>query len=435
MILDESCLRVCLDPGSLLLVAVSGGADSMCLLYALHEVSARLRIRLEVAHVNHGIRGDAADADAAFVESHAGELGLPFHLAVLPDAPKPTGVTLEEYLRELRHERLAAIAAERDAAAIALGHTADDLVETFLMHLLRGAGPHGLSFSPIQAAGDCALVRPLWQTSRSTVLDFLASRELRYQTDETNASLKHTRNRIRHVLLPLLESEFNPSVREAIVRASRQIGQVQDYAEASADAVLQRVRHGSVLDRTRLRDQHPCLQREVLRSWLNETAGLRIPEPTLEQVIRAVTSTETRYFDLPSDHRLIVSGNLVGLDGLDALDAEMPLAVLEEALALTSDRPTVTLQLVDGRTLHVAVTNPDALGDRELLVRNRRPGDHISPSVRLKEILIVDKVPLAERDLLIIVAEGNGQVHAVAGQKRINGRIKSEVRVSFSITT
>ncbi len=190
---------------STIVVATSGGADSTALLEILFQIRPD-PARTIAAHYNHALRGEESDADQAFVESHAARLGLPciVRRASTIDVPSRS----ENTLRKLRHLFLKDVAVNHNARWIAIAHQADDQVETFLHHLLRGSGPSGLSgipaFRNIDSLIDIA--RPLLRVHRSEIMAYLVERNQTYRIDSSNKSLDYTRNRIRNELLPQLRT-------------------------------------------------------------------------------------------------------------------------------------------------------------------------------------------------------------------------------------
>ena len=203
--------------GPVWVVAVSGGGDSVGLLRALHEAAPGLGLRLFVAHLNHGVRGDAARADAAFVEALAGSLGLPCDLGRWA----PTrGSHFEADARRARLAWLLDVARTRGANAVAVGHTRDDQAETVLHRAIRGTGLRGLAGIPARRAlaGGISLVRPLLDVSRAEVRGYLDGLGQPYRDDASNDDLSRTRARIRHDLLPKLAAEYNPRAADALVR-------------------------------------------------------------------------------------------------------------------------------------------------------------------------------------------------------------------------
>lgn len=204
-----------LAPGERVAIAVSGGADSVALLRVLLQMRDELGIVLSVAHFHHGIRGAEADADRQFVSELAAHFGLELHLGS-GDArafAREHGVSLETAARELRHRWFATLLANGKADKIATAHTLDDQAETVLMRIIRGTGSRGLSgISPLHT--EKKLVRPFLQSSRPEIEQYLSQLNQPWRNDSTNRDLIHTRNRVRHELLPLLEQHFNPTIRQ-----------------------------------------------------------------------------------------------------------------------------------------------------------------------------------------------------------------------------
>jgi tRNA(Ile)-lysidine synthase len=204
-------------PGERVSVAVSGGADSVALLRVLLELRQELGIVLSVAHFNHKIRGAEANADEQFVQELARQFQLEFHSASA-DAPahaREQRLSLETAARELRHRWFAALTGEGKADKIATAHTQNDQAETVLMRILRGAGPGGLAgISPWQRQK--SLVRPLLSVTRAEVEAYLGALRQPWREDLSNQDLDHFRNRIRHELLPLLQRDYNPRIRQVL---------------------------------------------------------------------------------------------------------------------------------------------------------------------------------------------------------------------------
>ncbi len=203
-----------LQPGERVVVAVSGGADSLALLHALSELQREYKLSFVVAHVDHGLRPEGP-REMKFVRLAAKRLGLTFEGKKIDAAAgkRDRGLNLQESAREARYEFLTKLAAKRRAAKIALGHTADDQAESVVMRILRGAGTRGLAGIP--PVRDGLLIRPLIRTWRSDIESFLAEREIPYVSDASNLSRKYLRNRIRLELIPILK-EYNPRIRECL---------------------------------------------------------------------------------------------------------------------------------------------------------------------------------------------------------------------------
>ena len=213
------------------LVAVSGGADSVALLRGLLEIREAGEGRLIVAHFNHRLRGVESDGDQTFVVELAERLGLTV-VAGWREAGAEGGSdgATEESLRDARYAFLTQESGVYGARYVATAHTADDQVETVLLNVLRGTGLAGLAGIPRirPLAESTTLIRPLLGVSRAAVLEYLAALEQPFREDASNRSLDYTRNRIRHELLPLLARDYNPHVREALRRLSQLAGEADD---------------------------------------------------------------------------------------------------------------------------------------------------------------------------------------------------------------
>jgi tRNA(Ile)-lysidine synthase len=237
-------LAACDPPATDVVVAVSGGPDSVALLRAIVEAVPG---QVVVAHVNHGWRGTASDGDEAFVRDLAERLrannprvSFQLHRA----ARRRTQGNREANARRQRYGWLAKVAAECGIRWVATGHTTNDQAETVLFRLLRGTGLDGLrGIAPIrQIAGDVRVVRPLLTVTRQGVLDYLAQIDQDYRIDASNADRRFTRNRIRHDLLPLLALEFNPRVREVLSALASQAAEAHEVLGDAAVALLERAR-------------------------------------------------------------------------------------------------------------------------------------------------------------------------------------------------
>jgi tRNA(Ile)-lysidine synthase len=214
-----------------LLVAVSGGPDSMSLLHALHRLAPEGGLSLHAAHLDHGLRGEESTADAEWVRGECGQLDVP---AIIEQcdvraaaAERSTGI--EETARQLRYEFFIRAAQSAQCPRVAVAHTADDQTETILHRVLRGTGLEGLRGMPGSRplAEGVTLIRPLLEVRRAAVEDYLRTIGAEFRVDRTNVELDQTRNRIRNRLLPLLREEFNPQVDAALRRLGSQAAEVQ----------------------------------------------------------------------------------------------------------------------------------------------------------------------------------------------------------------
>jgi tRNA(Ile)-lysidine synthase len=232
--------RRLLSPGQGLLVAVSGGVDSMVLLQVLHSLARKNRWKIVVAHFNHRLRGRASDADEKLVRQTAANLRMKFISggAEVMEIAAQLKISLEMAARKLRHEFLARTARELHASTIALAHHADDQVELFFLRLLRGAGGEGLAGmkwrSPSPADRAISLIRPLLDFSKADLLAFARENKIRFRDDATNFAADFLRNRIRNELLPMLRKKYQPGLDKAVLRLMNIVGAEAEFTGAAA---------------------------------------------------------------------------------------------------------------------------------------------------------------------------------------------------------
>ena len=362
-----------LAPGQPLFVGVSGGPDSVALLDAL----VQLGYRPHVAHLNHQLRGAASDADAEFVRQLAGTYGLPVMIESQSVAPD------EDACRQARLAFFERVGAQTGIAKILLAHNADDQVETFLLRLLRGAGPTGLSgMQADRQIGQVRLIRPLLEVSRGEVLEYLQTRGLTYREDSSNANRRFLRNRIRHELLPLLEREYNPGIR-AVLRRTAEILR----AEAGDDPV--------------------AAQRRAIRAWLGEV--------NFEQVeaIRGLAM---------GDEVSLPGGVIVyrDYDGLQKGSAPVPV-VGQWPVNLAGE--TLIAELGVRFIVGEAGERFDAVAlGSGLFVRTWQDGDRFQPlgmtgEKKLQDFFVDEKVPRRQRIRVPLLCAADGRIAWVVGYR------------------
>jgi tRNA(Ile)-lysidine synthase len=239
-------LAAALEPleltGSRVVVGVSGGADSVALLRGLHALASTAKLELHAAHLNHGLRPGRAEEDADWTRELCRRIDVPI-VVEQADVPARAGaehLNIEEAARIVRYEFLSRTARTFGATHVAVAHHADDRVETVLHHILRGtglAGLRGMRTSRPLAAGT-TLVRPLLGVRRAAIETWLSEIGQDYRTDATNADEQRTRNRIRHTVLPTLEQEYGPQVRDSLLRLAEQADELQSTIETAANQLL-----------------------------------------------------------------------------------------------------------------------------------------------------------------------------------------------------
>ena len=431
--------------GKKLLVAVSGGPDSLALLHSLYRLRGEHGLTLCGAHLNHKLRGVESDADAEFVGDTFERLGVPFTVDGVDVAAyrRRHRLSLEDAARRVRYSFLADAAAKYGADAIALGHTADDQAETVLMHILRGSGLDGLR--GMQALDRrtiggrrVALFRPLLDLSRAETEAYCRALDLTPCIDPSNSSPEFLRNRIRMELVPLIE-QMNPSARDALVRLARNATQDSEYIREHADSVwhdvAQMVESGVVrLDAVALGGEHAAIRRRVLRRAIEAADG----EVTQRHILDMMA-----LLGRAPGKRLHLSGGLGFVTGygeayVGKVDAVEDALMTLPALGGESFVPVPGEVRVGG--WHITITNIDSQDAQDelgqinpvhpskfnfseildmdcvgegLRVRGRLPGDRFQPlgmegSKSLREFMIDARIPRRWRDGLPLVVSDRG---------------------------
>ncbi len=428
-----------------ILVAVSGGADSMALLHGLHELACRGPWRLTVAHLDHGIRGKSASEDADFVKAAASRLGIPCVSAKVrvPALAKRQGISLEMAARKVRYQFLARTARAVKADVIATAHTADDQVETVLLKLIRGAGRSGLSgIDAFTSLEGVTVMRPLLSVPRAEIESFLKRRKIPWREDASNRDTTFLRNRVRHELIPLLERDYNPGIRDALGRTREVLAAEDDWMEAWASRILTDCAQGGGLDCRILRDQPLAARRRVIRLWLMQqgapascleydVVGRVDPLLGRERGSESVTLAEgwmmQRAYTVlrlaPAPHK---SSKSRAKSPAGPVRLKVPGQTLIPSLGL---RFTVKLDtglvkdrgLRPGRLPARASLSAEAWGGQPILVRLAAAGDRIAPygmegSRKIQDILVDAKVPRATRSRIPLL-ECDGQVVWIPGYR------------------
>ena len=221
-----------IQKGDHILAGVSGGADSVCLLVLLHSLMDELSFKLSVLHVNHGIRQEASE-DADYVKTLCDNYKVPFYLEEIdvPGMTRELSIGEEEAGRLARYDLFYKKMDEIGAGKLAVAHNMNDQAETFIMNLARGSGLRGLS--GIRAVRD-KIIRPLLMTSREDIEAYLQDQNILFKTDATNLEDGHTRNRIRHHILPYMTRDINSETLSHISRAAAELSYAQEYIESQA---------------------------------------------------------------------------------------------------------------------------------------------------------------------------------------------------------
>ena len=460
-----------LDPDAHVVVGVSGGPDSLCLLHVLKRLRRAYRARLVVAHLNHGTRGRASDADAEFVEEIAAGWKLPVIVERrdVPRLAEKHGLAFEEAARRVRYAFLAQVADRVGAERIAVGHNADDQAETVLMHFLRGSGLAGLRGmlpraslteyqllepffrSPVPAEQLPTLIRPLLEVPRGAVEGYCAKHGLTPRFDRSNLDTTYFRNRLRHELLPELET-YNPNIREilrhtaAVVAADYDV--LAEQRDKAWDSILREERENAiVLDQAGWRALPIALQRSTLRQ-----ATYRLRQSLRDVTFVQVENAREIALEGETGQQATLPMGLavtVGYETITVGDADRPPPPPDQPLLWTEEPLPVPVpgnaplpdtdwvleaQLLDrwNRARIVAPDHPwTAYIDADTLtepvwLRSRRPGDRFRPygmgghSMKVSELMINLKIPAMWRACVPLLVIGN-EIAWICGYRMAEG--------------
>jgi len=405
-----------LEQGERVLVAVSGGVDSVVLLDILCRLAAEYTLDLTIAHLDHGLRGEEAREDARFVAHLARKekLALIEKKLDVAEFSKEKRIGIEEGARLLRRDFLHAAADEVGAAKIALGHTQNDRGETMLFNLIRGAGPTGLvGIRPV----NLSVIRPLIEVSREEILSYARSCDLPWREDRTNQDLSFSRNRIRHRILPLLR-EMNPRVLAALQRtadllATEELALDDLLAPLWVKVLIVQAEDRIVIQRGRLSQLYKGVQALLLRRGIARLRGdlQGIEKVHIDALLGLVASHRAHgKLDLPGFVARFQGDELTLEEGEmeNPLSFEVPIALgrteisslgISLDLSIENRIGSGESQIAEDREVEVA----DA--DRvqfPLHVRGRRPGDRFAPlglggEKKLKDFYIDERVPFYDR--------------------------------------
>ena len=445
---DYICVRRLIAPGSRALVAVSGGPDSMALMTILSELSAEMRLDLAIAHYDHGIRAEAA-REKELVQRYAERHAVPLFLGSgsVPPEARRAKKGIEETARLVRYRFLEETARAWNAGSVALGHTLDDQVETILHHIIRGSGWRGLR-GMLPRRG--IFVRPLLACSREDLRALLRSRRVKYAIDRSNRGSVYLRNRLRNRLLPLLERNYNPSIREALLRLSENLAEgwetlekpIERLIPPSADPTEVTIALKKI---ARLTDfQLYLLVDLLLRERLQVSQDIeRAHFDAAKRLIRSGRSGKRLH--LPHGIAVCIEhSNLVVKRGAGEREIGGEVIIPGAGrFTLPWWNLSASVELVRARDIEPRSTATEAYFTGiafPIRVRARKLGDRMAPfgmrgTKKLSDLLIDRKIPLSRRETIPVFEDAGGVFWlpgvAVAERTRIISGTRSVLRIAL----
>jgi tRNA(Ile)-lysidine synthase len=412
-----------LAEGERIVVAVSGGVDSMVLLEVLHRLAAGHQWQLTVAHFNHQLRGQQSDADERLVRKTAARLKIPAVIgrASVRTEAKRRGWSIEMAARQLRHQFLARTAKKAKSRTIALAHHQDDQVELFFLRLLRGAGGEGLagmksrSVSPVE--GSIFVTRPLLACSKAELREFAAARRILFSEDETNASLEILRNRVRHTLLPLLRAEFQPALDATVLRAMDLIGAENEAVRALAEEWRRS-------KKPEWKSLPLAAQRQVLQAQLFEL-GAPADFDWVERLRLGPGEPMAIGGEKYVSHDGAGLVRVEGRAGIDFLEGEQKVHLGKAGGATSFGGLTMAWEMAEaaGAAFSIALNTEQFDADRvgeSIVLRHWRPGDRFRPigsgaARKLQDVFTDLKAPKEDRRRRVVATTAAGEIFWVQG--------------------
>jgi tRNA(Ile)-lysidine synthase len=443
-----------LSEGDLVLVAVSGGADSVALLHVLNSLRGIYRLKLHVGHLEHGIRGEESIGDMEFVQGLCRGLSIPCatRSVDVPELAAGRGLSLEAVARKARYAFLEEVARDVNATKIATGHNANDQAETLLANLLRGTGLAGLS--GIRPAMNGKIIRPLIEAPRGEIESYLEEKGLVHRFDSTNLDEAFERNKIRKVLIPMIEKDFNPGIVVSLARSAGVFSIINDYLVGQAAAVLEK-----------------CSRSEDGRTTIDLEAFGTVPYAlklfSLYSVIRSLEEDEQVVtFDTlkavlnlasrsRSGSRIDIGSGIAVMKEFDNLLIGRDLAPVEP-FEVRLEVPGNTTVGAAGLTFETRIVDagPGA-GDMRagedvaffdfdrielpLVARSWREGDRFQPfgfsgTKKVHDVFIDERVPASRRASVPIVCDGDGIIWVAGVRRAERARVTDDTRKILKIT-
>ncbi len=453
-----------IDEGESVLIGVSGGPDSVCLLHVLHSLVDTLHIKLYAIHINHMLRGDEAKADEDYAADICRELGVPFSVSYADVAAiaKKQGMSVEEAGRKARYSEFGRYSELIGASKIAVAHNRNDQAETVMMHIIRGTGTAGL-VGMEHIRGN--IIRPLLNIERSDIECYCSEAGLFPRTDSSNLREDYTRNRIRLGLIPYINDQFGVNMTDSLVRLSENAAEDNRYLDACACEAYEKAagvkETGRVeLDLGKLREMDPAIRSRVMKLAISHISGSSrnigsVHYRILSDLISGGCTGSCA--ELPNGIRAVLSYGILRVftEGSGTVKVE-PVPSFSRLI----DIPGTTLVPELGAEISAEVVSADNIDKCETLgynplvqyfdcaginkginIRNRQNGDIFKPyksngTRKLKEFFIDIKVPREKRDSIPLVCADNEVVwvvgYKISDKFRVTENTKSILKLEYS---
>lgn len=447
-----------IEAGESVVIGVSGGADSMCLLHMMEEISGIMSLKLAVVHIHHGIRKETAGRDAAFVENYCREHGILCYIkrVDVPALSKQWGMSEEETGRKVRYDAFDEVIkeiSEDGKGKIAVAHNADDSAETVLLNLFRGSGIKGMAgILPVRGN----VVRPVLCLTRKEIEEYNDKNGVGYVQDETNFVAEYTRNKLRLQILPAIKEAINPKAAEHINLAGQSLAQIDDYMESQCEKIYSGIVSKSPRDgflyipADKFNELHIAMQLQLVKKCLYEVAGRAkdITGKHIHNVKNLFSMNVGRSVDLPYNMvavkeyegvtiKVKVTSDLADNDDENiqevVIDGEgrYSLKVDNESFDLTVEKDNFN-EAIFIENQYTKWIECDII-DSNLLLRTRRDGDYIivdekGSRKKLKDFFIDKKIPREDRNRICLLTRGSEVIWIVGYRLSAAYKVKADSR-------
>lgn len=437
-----------IEYGDKIVVGLSGGPDSVCLLHILSTLKDEFNLEIYSAHVNHMIRGDEAFRDEKYSKELSESLGIKHFVKRIKveEFAKENKMTCEEAGRFVRYRFFDEILKEVSGNKIALAHNMNDNAETILMNIIRGTGTLGLVGIPVKR--DNKYIRPILCLTREEIERYCSENNLNPKIDSTNNETIYTRNKVRLELIPYIKDNFNSNIIENLNRLSKIVKEEEDYFNCVVNDLLKTYSNNNKFKIEIFNKQHIAIKRRLIRTIIEKTFGnlKGIEQKHIDDCIELIEKNETgKYIVLPHDLCCRIEyGNFIieKLKNDDLIDYEYKLKIpgeifIKEINAHIQTNVLENLNNVKDNAF-IKYYDYDKIGN-DIVIRNRRQGDFLfltesGGRKKLKDLLIDNKVPRDERDRIPLIAKGSEIVWVIGMRNSPKYRVKDETKKILKIS-
>ena len=442
-----------ISDGDKIVIGLSGGPDSVCLLHILNRLKEKLDIELYVAHLNHQIRGIEAQKDALYVSTICEEMGITYFLKSIdvPKYCKDNGLSIEEGARKLRYEMFNEIKQKTKSNKIAIGHNLNDQAETVLMRIMRGTGLQGLR--GIEYARENGIIRPLLDIERKDIEEYCELHNLNPRIDESNLENIYTRNKIRLELIPYMKDNFNPNLIESIVRMSNNLRSDSDYIEAHAESEFKNIckisSDSAEININNFKKLHNAIKVRVLRKGIKAILGDTnfIDQKHIDDVIELESESKiNKMLTLPRGIFVYRRKNSIILTTTEIIEEEIEFSYSIPSNGFVKIKEINTI--IETQTMTIDRYKSGKVDKMSrgfdfnkikggIVVRNRQQGDKIKlvgGSKKINDLFIDLKIPREDRCKIPVIVDDEGILQVGEYKSSENYKIDENTKEVLKVT-